>query len=49
MTDAQGNPVVDEAGNPLTTGGSVLDSLAVGGGIVLAGAMILGVWAFTRR
>lgn len=49
VADAQGNPVVDEAGNPITTDGSVLDSLAVGGGIVLAGALVIGVWAFTRR
>jgi len=49
VTDEQGNIVTDAEGNPVYTTSSVGDSLMVGGGIALAGAMLIGAYLLTRR
>jgi hypothetical protein len=53
VLDEQGVPILDENGDPLmqtvVVEGSLTDSLMVGGGIALAGAMLIGAWILTRR
>jgi hypothetical protein len=49
VLDSQGNVVTDENGNPVYDTSSVGNALAVGGGMALAGALLIGAYLFTRR